>query len=455
MGAISAGLSRKGAWGTMGDSGVVLLICYLLLTCGVYLAWPSRWNVIGHMGLAMAIVAFVIPIGVLHVHKGFPAEVLDRFIPIMVAGTAAYIIGILSAKFIANPAPAKLLRDFSAGVETDLVAHVERRVLIALAVGAACMLAAFVGMGFIPLFADDPLAAKFFRGSYKEAYDRVSIIYRISWVILPTLIGVGLYMSLRRTRSFRWKVLTALGVGLLFLTLSRASIAQGLLLLVVVWLIWKKRTLLAISSVIASYVAGALFYRTLAAFGVDVLGGAAESQSLVQEIGATVPDVVDTLTFLQRWMIAGEPISGGRTLWGGLVPGNFEWAPAVWSITLGNPSVDITQISSGGLRLPAPVWGYLNFQELGVVLVPFLAGLIVGCVAVMISKLVPLESFFGTLMLFVFADVVINDSLGVFYKITYLTVMQFALIVWIMRGARPRIKRYGGATSLVAGRSAT
>lgn len=421
----------------MTDEGLILLVCFSALACGMYLVWPSKWNVLAHMKLAMAVVAYVIPIGFLGLHESFSPATIEFFTQVMVIGTFAYIAGLLFAKFVLNPAPSRFLREVTAGLDSGDETRVEKRIWIALIVGLSLMIISFVGMGFIPLFADDPLTAKFFRGEYKAAYDRVSIIYRLAWVILPTLIGVGLYLSFRRTLAMRWRVVTTIVIVLLFLTLSRTSIAQGVLLLVVLGLVWRKHTLFAIAVIVASYVAGALFYRVLAMFGPDVLGTQGTSRSILSEIGATVPDVTDALGFWDRWIRAGQPLTDGRTLWGGLIPGNYPWNPSVWSITLGNPNVDITAVASGGLRLPAPAWGYLNFGYPGAVIIPFIAGLASGIILVMVSKALPARRFFTTLLVLMWADVLVNNVFGVFYKVSYLTVLELLLVTWVLAAARP------------------
>ena len=435
----------------MDDNGILLLLAFSALACGPYLAWFSRWNIIGHFKLALTVVAYVIPITVFQVHRAFPPEVVRSFTQMLVTGAVAYTLGIFYAKFILRPATGTFLRSISLDEPPEARALVEKRIWVALVAGAVLMVVSFLGMGFVPLFAEDPLEAKFLRGDYKASYDRVSVLYRLAWVILPTLIGLAVLLSFQRAKAFKWRVLTVVVVALLFLTLSRTSIAQGVLVLVVIVLIWRRHTLIAILATVATYVAGALFYRLVAWAGIEVFGEVQVSdRSVLEEITATVPDVTDALSFWARWEAAGSPLAGGHTLYGGLIPGNYPWNPSVWSITLGNPNVDITQIASGGLRLPAPVWGYVNFELLGAILVPFVAGLLTAWVLVKVSRVVPATNLFSTVLILTLADALITSLLGTFYKVSYLGVIEIAMLVWILspyRGVRkrPLSKLYGSS----------
>ena len=68
----------------------------------------------------------------------------------------------------------------------------------------------------------------------------------------------------------------------------------------------------------------------------------------------------------------------GRTVLGGLIPGHYQWNPAIYTLNVVNPGEDATTLVSGGLRLPAPIWGYVSFQWFGVIIFCFLSGFFKG-----------------------------------------------------------------------------
>jgi hypothetical protein len=96
-----------------------------------------------------------------------------------------------------------------------------------------------------------------------------------------------------------------------------------------------------------------------------------------QLIAAGNPDIADTISFVRAFDL--NPIwTYGRTFYGGLIPGHYEWNPAVYVFKVTNPAADINDIASGGFRMPSAIWGYTAFGWLGVVLTSGLSGLISG-----------------------------------------------------------------------------
>ena len=65
-----------------------------------------------------------------------------------------------------------------------------RRVIVVTFLSTVGLLASFVIMGYVPLFAADPLQAKYFRGEYREGFLRASFILR------PCLFALIAYLPL-------------------------------------------------------------------------------------------------------------------------------------------------------------------------------------------------------------------------------------------------------------------
>jgi hypothetical protein len=100
-------------------------------------------------------------------------------------------------------------------------------------------------------------------------------------------------------------------------------------------------------------------------------------KSVWEIITAGTPDIPDHLDFMvhfdqtPKWTY-------GRTIYGGLLTGHYEWNPAVYTLIMVNPGKEINEIGSGGLRLPLPLWGYVSFQWVGVIIFSFFTGLFYG-----------------------------------------------------------------------------
>ena len=202
---------------------------------------------------------------------------------------------------------------------------------------------------------------------------------------------------------------------------------------------------------ILTYVAGALFWALLSVFGLQTR---AASDTLWLTIADSAPDVPDALSFLATWSRYGQPMTEGRTFWGGLIPGNFPWNPSVWSITLGNETVNIQEVASGGLRLPAPIWGLVSFGLLGVILVPLVSGLLGGFVTKRLAASVDTsDTLTAAFSLTVYSAVMAVVS--EYYVLTYMAVVQLAIAVLLVRspavGSVPRDKFRGSAGALSRG----
>ncbi|HZT73249.1 MAG TPA: hypothetical protein VE996_06340 [Terriglobales bacterium] len=348
-----------------------LLICASLTTLaiGTYLIWPSRWNVPAHMQLGFALVAYVIPTAV-GATDGFSPQLVALCAEILSVGAACYLIGlVVGFKTTAGRRPhpgvpsARTLGPF-------FHEFVQRRARLIALVGLVGLFSCFYAMGFVPAFANNPLMAKFFRGPYHLAYQRVALPYRLSFYTLLPLIPVLLLLwySLRDWIAFLLAACATLGVAL---TLFRAPIATGGLLAIGIWAAPRRGRFYAyLLLVVLAFPIGAGLYKIL---GVSSYAGA----NLWQVIASGAPDIRDQLGFFNHFLAA-PVFSYGRTFWGGLIPWHYRWNPSVFTLTVVNRVISIRSIGSGGLRLAAPQWGYVAFGWAGAAIVPFLSGLIWG-----------------------------------------------------------------------------
>lgn len=422
---------------------MLLSVSALVFLCGPLLVWRSRWNLPALTGIGFWAVAYLVPTFVLKVPEQFPAEIQDLYVKVMTVGALFYIVGLfLGSKAVHNRVPgaasASAVKVTSAWVAGD---EVRVRTMWAVCIGILLLAGSLAVMGFIPMFASDPYAAKFFRGAYADAYRPVAVYFRLGTAILSTLLAsLAAYVLVRKKAG--GVVLLTVSVALMLMTLQRGSAGAGLLLLIGAYLAWKKHPVLVVLFSLLTYVGGALSWAALNLLG---FGTAAGADTIWMTIGASVPDVSDHLQFLQKWLAADMPLTEGKTFWGGLIPGNFPWNPSVWSLTLGDDSIDVQTIQSGGLRLPIPIWGLVSFGWWGVVLVTMLSGIATGWLTRRISQKFPADSLIHGIWIIVLYDALV-DVFGDFYILSYMSVVRLALVLFLIKG-KPAARQEVGAAN--------
>lgn len=426
---------------------VVLCVCYCLFSIGTYIVWPSRWNVLAHLNLGFCVVAYIVPLLVLHQDQKYAADEIATLRHDMVLGAWTFVPALLVGAFMAshiafdlNASRAYLLskmdRDKSA-----------RRLVFVLVVGIVLTCIAAVAMGGLPLFSADPLAAKYFRGA-SAVSGKISVIYRLGTCILTVLPPLTIAMAFTdRKRRKLWLVLSAAAILLMIASLQRGAMAHGALIAVVVLLIYKRHYFWAAAMIFGAYCVGAVFYIVLHSLGIGTLTPGA-SDTFWRSVAAGAPDVTDTLSFLRAWVSQGQPMTHGNTMWGGLVPGHYHWNSAVWALTTENPGTNVNAIGSGGLRLPAPVWGLVSFGHQGIYWMSGLIGLVQGFVTRRFAMVINNER--GVLGVVVMTMLLgsMYATVGQLSNLSYLDVLNLLILLWVLwpslsaaaadrRGVRP------------------
>lgn len=420
------------------------LLCLSLLGMSVvsYVAWPSRLNILAHTQLAFGIVAYIIPILLLGGGRSVTEESLTLYTTIMVIGFGCSIVGTIVGSHIADhPRNSRWIA--MASLPTAHARHaIPRRVVWVAIVSGAGLLVAFLVMGFVPALAEDPFAAKFFRGEYAASYAPVAPLYRATTSALTVLLPLLTMYAIWRRRPL-WIALFLSVVVLLLLTLQREPAVSGILLFIGLLVALRSRgMLLYFVGIVAVYFAGSASYFVFAALGIANFSAGVTTNpvGLLESVAAGAPDVADQFIFLNSWL--NNPVyAHGLTFVGGLVPGNFQWNPSVWSLAVTNPGADVTTINSGGFRLPGPLWGYVNLGWAGAAGVGLLFGLITGYLARTVSHSLAQQTALlpgnikrareGAVLTFiVYATLV--DCLTQFYALSYVTVIQTGLMVAIV-----------------------
>jgi len=348
----------------------LIFISLTILGAGYYFVWPSRYNVMTHLTVGGVFISSFVPAMVLSVQENFPLSVADLYIKIILTGSVVYLLGL----YVGFKRKVKKTR-FSFDVMTSY--DYENRVIkitkILLVTGLVSLTLSYMAMGFVPIFAADPVSAKFFRGPYQQPYLRVASLYRTSFYILSTIIPItSIIWYKKRSKFFLYGTLAA--ICLMFLSLSRSPAFSGLVLALALVMSFKSKFhfRLLLCLIIGIFLFSSVFYYII---GVKTFEGG--STDYWQVIGESAPDISDQLQFMEMF-IQNPNWTYGRTIYGGLIPGHYRWNPSVYSLSVIAPEISIDEIVSGGLRLPAPIWGYVSFEWFGVIIFSLLSGLLSG-----------------------------------------------------------------------------
>lgn len=422
---------------------LLLVLAGFVYLCGTYIVWPSKWNIPAHLAAGFWFVAYFVPVLIVRVQDSFDPAAYGLFRRVAIFGAFFYVLGLLYARIVMASHSNGNDRDFLPSLrwhnfDGDEDIRLRRLKILAL-IAIAMMAIAIVVMGFVPILAQDPFAAKFFRGAYGDPYRPVAPLYRTATTVFSVFMVVLAVVAVRR-RSTLWIAIFGTSVLFMVATLQRAPAVSGILLALGIWFVAKGRTLPFILVAVGANIGGTLVYELL--YGTGILKQpalqAADSLGFWDSVARSAPDVSDAIGFLGHWMRAGEPLTEGRTFWGGLIPGQYFWNPSIWSLTLGNTSVDASKIESGGLRLPVSVWGLVSFGELGAVLIPLLAGIVAGILAIRVRSALPAQdSISCAFILVIYA--VLQTTVGQFYELRYYNALALLLVMWVVRKPVPNL----------------
>ena len=198
--------------------------------CGSYIVWPSRYNITAHLNIAFVFIAFFVPAIILNNYEDYSPDIVDLYVRLLTVGAVCYIIGLVVG-FNIKPWRTSLSFDIlTAALYSKRVINVTAAMLI-LAIAGETL--GYLLMGFVPMFAADPLAAKFFRNQYAVPF-YVSIIYLSSFFVLSTIVPISLMIWYQDKKRIFFLVLSVLAVSLMMMSLARSAAFSGIILFVAV-----------------------------------------------------------------------------------------------------------------------------------------------------------------------------------------------------------------------------
>ncbi|OIQ90371.1 hypothetical protein GALL_277090 [mine drainage metagenome] len=410
------------------------LLALLIQAMLCYVAWPSRWNLAGHLSIGFCLAAYIIPTLFTAVWDEYPNYIVQKYVEINTIGAIAMLLGTIVGIRISNPQRLGMHIARSFSMQANLGKSL-RALEISTLIGLVGLALAYWKMGFAPLLTPDPFMARFFKGAYQTAYERVAYLYRFSFFLLATtlpLLMVALYIR----RKLRYLIYAISAFGLIALSLSRGPLGIGVLVFLGM-LAASKRGWLKV------YILFAAFSFLLGSGLYIVYGTITGSQrfdtvtdigeSLVEQVASGAPDISDQLDFLQRFQKYGE-FTYGRTIYGGLVPYHYSWNPGVWTLTMGRSDLDVSEIGSGGLRLTPSLWGYVDFGWIGVFVIPFISGMITGWWGCLMRwGKFELSLYAGTLLMLLYMN--LGAQMSSFYTLSFYSVppaIVVLMLIWML-----------------------
>ena len=349
---------------------LIIGISLLVFNLAGYLLWPSRYNVIQHLSVGGSFVAVIVPAFILEVHNDYPPEIVDLYVQILWVGLVSVLPGLVIGFMLGKGRTTNLSFDvMSNPAYEERVMHLTKILMI---IGISGLVISYLVMGFIPLFAADPISAKLFRGPYQAPYLRVAVLFRASFFILSTIIPIA-FIIWYKTKKLFFLVSVLAVVVLMAMSLARSGAFSGIVLAVAIIMSFKSRFtfVLLMFLLVGVFIGSAFFYYIIGIRTFD------ENVNVWRVLNAGTPDIEDQLNFMVRFQE--NPVwTYGRTIYGGLIPGHYQWNPSVYTLSVVAPGIDINEVGSGGLRLPLPMWGYVSFKWIGVVLFSFVTGLMGG-----------------------------------------------------------------------------
>lgn len=323
-----------------------------------------------HLGVGGSFVAIIVPAFILRVQDDYPPEIVDLYVQILLVGVLALLPGLILGFMMGKGRTTNFSFDIMASPDYEVRVISLTKTL--LTIGIAGLVISYAVMGFIPLFAADPISAKLFRGPYQAPYLRVAVLYRASFFILSTIIPIAFIIWYKTKKPFFLFSVIAV-VVLMAMSLARSGAFSGIILALAIIMSFKSRFTFAILMLmlIGIFIGSAFFYYIIGIRTFD------DNVNIWRVLNAGTPDIEDQLNFMIRFQES--PVwTYGRTIYGGLIPGHYQWNPSVYTLNIVAPGIDINEVGSGGLRLPLPMWGYVSFKWIGVVLFSFVTGLMGG-----------------------------------------------------------------------------
>lgn len=358
-----------------------IILASLVLLCGQAVLWRRRDNIPAYLQAGLFFASILVPIlGTTIVDDSDPS-IVALYARILMLGAAAYMAGLLYGGLIGGRQRlphVTFSRPFGRAVPALIV---RRSRLIAVAAVTALALS-FALLGYVPFLAADRVGAKYGTGVYRAGLERGALFFHLALRLGSLILPVVLVLVMRRRRGIDVLLAGALGVGLI-LTLSRGSALLGPVVFLIAVLVGRRWRAWQILALVCLFFVSATLVNEVVRITSPVA-----SASFSTRVAASAPDLSDHLGFLNGFQVTGAEHVGLKNIVAGLSLNKGEYNPSSYALRIRTGLLDRSEFASGGLRLPAPLWGYAALGYLGVVLWSFATGVFTGWGTVLVRRLV-------------------------------------------------------------------
>jgi len=430
-----------------------LLVSYAAFSLGPYLVWPNRWNIVGHTQLGLFFVQYFIPLLFTDSFGYARRGTVRLYTEIMVLGACIYLlalaIGFLSPRF-------SLTGNRILALPQDRYRKLfNRRVITVTLLSTLGLFIGFAIMGFVPIFAADPLQAKYFHGEYHAGYQRAEIIFRPSYIAFISFLPLAFVVAANE-RKVRYYLLILVGVAAIVGCLNRGELGVALIGGVGIVVVAKRGRIAVITYVLlavlfiaigtlGNYILNLYFALNTGKFGSDAM--------ISERVAQGAPDVIEGVQFFDNFEET-EHFTYGAQFIGGFIPlqsWTVNWIPLArynpgfWAqgVLLGTQNQEfVRDVGGGGIRIAVPISGYAAFGWFGVIFISGVFGCLTGYLVRFARNLAgrgSLEQSAVVIAMYItLAPMVLNPS-----ALTLQAPVPSLMLAWMIYPVRTRAFRIG------------
>ncbi len=362
---------------------VVIAVALFVITCGQIALWPRRDNIFAYRQAGLYFTTLFMPLVGTAALTASEPHILDLYARVLAVGAVFFAAGLALGGHFASRTRPRFSFTFGQSLRPDSPAWrlVRRRARLLIAAAVVALAFAFALMQYLPLLAADRQLAKYGIGIYAPGFARGRLVYHFALALAGVIFPVAIVVAYR-SRAFLDVALCGLLALGLAASLSRGDAFAGPLLVLIAVAIGRRvAPALIVAGVCLVFLAGALSNELL-------FPSVRSVATLPARVAASAPDVRDHLSFLRGFEREGSQPTRGRTLVAKLGPGGSEHDPVHYALRLTTGVTETNLIASGGIRLPAPLWGFSSFGFPGAAGFCLISGLFIGWGTVRVRNVV-------------------------------------------------------------------
>lgn len=350
---------------------VQIILAALVLLCGQVVLWRRRDNLFAYLQAGLFFSSVVVPVLGTTIIDNSDPHIVGLYTRILTVGAFGYLGGLLYGGMLGGRQRLPSVR-FATPFGLTVPNLLTRRIRVIGLAAVGMLVLSFLLLGYVPFFAADRVGAKYGVGIYRAGLERGALVFHGALRLGSTILPLLLVLLIRRRRPLDAMVAGAIALGLV-LTLSRGNAFIGPLVFGLAVLIGRQWKAWWIVALVWTFYVSATLVNEL----VEVSRPLA-SASFSTRVAASAPDLSDHLGFLNGFEVSGAEHVGLRPIIAGFSLNKGEYNPSSYALQIRTGLVDTSEFASGGLRLPAPIWGYAAFGYVGAALWSFVSGIFIG-----------------------------------------------------------------------------